>query len=42
MFDGFKPPKEDEEVKDFGWGRQNSEATNVPPESTKMTEKRPK
>jgi hypothetical protein len=31
-----------EEVKEedmFGWGRQNSDATNVPPESTKMTEK---
>ena len=23
----------------FGWGRQNSDATNIPPESTKMTEK---
>lgn len=41
FFEGFRPPKDEEEAKDdFGWGRQNSEVTNVPPESTKLTEKK--
>ena len=48
QFEGFKPSNNDlsyahkEEGKEedvLGWGRQNSDATNVPPESTKMTEK---
>ena len=47
QFEGFKPNEDDltnEERKEedddmFGWGRQNSDATNIPPESTKMTEK---
>jgi hypothetical protein len=33
------PREEGKEEDMFGWGRQNSDATNIPPESTKMTEK---
>ncbi len=49
QFEGFKPNEDDltndhkeerkEEEDMFGWGRQNSDVTNFPPESTKMTEK---